>query len=180
MRRSLIFVLVIFLAAPAVTSCGEKAGASGTAGDTAAPTPRTLAGEPVLREILAAMEDPPGAPGRRLTLVRYTIAPGAKLAPHIHPGVQMASIVAGTLTYRVVSGSATVQRAVGGDGAPRVTEELEGPAETTLGPGDAVIENGDMVHFGANETGDPVVILATLITDASQNLAVTVTTASGQ
>ncbi len=124
----------------------------------------------VKREILGTDVDPPGALGRTLTLVRYTIAPGAKLAPHVHPGVQMASIESGSLTYTVVSGTATVQRA---DGA---VEPVTGPSTTTLGPGDAVIETGDMVHFGANPTKVPVVIEATLLTEDGKDLAIPVTT----
>ena len=131
--------------------------------------------EPVVRTIVGETSDPPGAPGRRLSLVRYTIAPGAELPPHVHPGVQMAAIVSGTLTYQVVSGAATIQRGVDGAGVPRATEELVGPGRTTLGPGDVVVERGDMVHFGANRTAEPVVILATLITEPGRGLAVPVT-----
>lgn len=96
------------------------------------------------------------------------IAPGAQLAAHIHPGVQLASVVSGTLTYTVVSGTATVKRSTG------ATESVTGPATTTLGPGDEVTENADMVHFGANATGSPVVILATLLTESGRDLAVPV------
>lgn len=124
---------------------------------------------PVVREILAAMDDPPGAGERRLTLVRYTIAAGATLAAHIHPGVQMASIESGTLSYQVVSGRATVRRA-----GSSVDEFLDGPVATTLAPGDAVIEPFDMVHYGANTTAEPVIILATLLTESGQDLAVPV------
>ncbi len=133
------------------------------------PTPgaTTPGGEPVVREILAQMDSPPGASGRRLTLVRYTIAPGAQLAPHVHPGVQMASIESGTLTYQIVSGTVTIQRAVGGNGVPASTEHLTGPANTKLDPGDVVIEEGQMVHFGANNTNAPVIIAATLITEGA-------------
>lgn len=145
--------------------------ACGPSGETGAVPPQVVEApapdSPVLREILAQDNDPPGAPGRLLTLVRYTIAPGAELAPHRHPGVQMASIVSGTLTYEVVSGSATVQRAVGPDGVPASVEQLRGPAETTLGPGDVVVEVGEMLHYGANRTASPVVILATLITEGT-------------
>jgi len=124
----------------------------------------------VKKEILGTDVDPPGAPGRTLTLVRYTIAPGAKLAPHVHPGVQMASIESGSLAYTVVSGTATVQRAGG------VVAAVTGPSTTTLGPGDAVVEKGDMVHFGANVTEAPVVIEATLLTEDGSDLAIPVTT----
>jgi quercetin dioxygenase-like cupin family protein len=115
------------------------------------------------------MDEPPGAPARRLTLIRYTIAAGAQLAPHTHPGVQMATIESGTLGYNVLAGRATVRRA-----ATSMTEYLEGPAATTLGPGDSVIEPFDMLHFGANTTTSRVVILATLLTEAGKDLAVPV------
>ncbi len=124
----------------------------------------------VKREILGTDVDPPGALGRTLTLVRYTIAPGAKLAPHVHPGVQMASIESGSLAYTVVSGTATVQRAGG------AVEAVTGPSTITLGAGDAVIETGEMVHFGANPTKVPVVIEATLLTEDGKDLAIPVTT----
>jgi len=123
----------------------------------------------VRREILGTDVDPPGALGRTLTLVRYTIAPGANLVPHVHPGVQMASIESGSLTYTVVSGTARVQRAGG------AAEAVTGPSTITLGKGDAVIETGEMVHFGANPTKVPVVIEATLLTEDGNDLAIPVT-----
>jgi hypothetical protein len=161
MRTSHIPVVALLLASLACS--GSPTTPAATAADPPAP---------VVREILAQMVDAPGAPDRRLTLVRYTIAPAAQLPPHVHPGVQMASIVSGTLTYHVVSGTATVQRGVTADGAPAATESFTGPAETTLNAGDAVIENGSMVHFGANRTAAPLVILAALLTDPGSELAV--------
>jgi quercetin dioxygenase-like cupin family protein len=126
---------------------------------------------PVVKVILAQETDPPGAPGRTLSLVRYTIAAGAQLPPHIHPGVQLASIESGTLTYTIVSGTATVTRKGSASGEP-----VSGPTTITLGPGDAVAENDGMVHYGANQTTEPVVILASLLTDSTKDLAVNVTT----
>lgn len=165
MRQPLGFLaLALLIGVGGASSCGIVPDAA------AEPAPV----EPVVREILAELDNPPGAPGQRLSLVRYTIAPAAKLAPHVHPGVQMASIVSGTLTYHVVSGTATVHRRVSRDGVPRRTETFAGPAETRLESGDAVVENGAMLHFGANMTADPVVILATLITKPGQGLAVPV------
>ena len=148
-------------------ACG---GGAGSGGQPASPsTSIALAPAssvvPVVRDLLASFADPPGAPGRTLSLVRYTIAPGAQLPPHVHPGVQMASIQAGTLTYTVISGTATVKRASG------AIESVTGPTTTTLGPGDEVTETGDMVHFGANATGAPVIILASLLTESGQDLA---------
>jgi oxalate decarboxylase/phosphoglucose isomerase-like protein (cupin superfamily) len=142
---------------------------------TAAPTSTTVAAAttPVVRDILANEDDPPGAPGRLLSVVRYTIAPGAQLPAHIHPGIQLASIQSGTLTYTVISGTAEVKR-----GATATGESITGPATTTLGPGDSVTETGDMVHFGANNTNAPVVIIASLLTEDGQDLAITVPVSS--
>jgi hypothetical protein len=78
----------------------------------------------------------------------------------------MASIQAGTLSYTVVTGTATVKRSSG------AIESVTGPATTTLAPGDAVIETGDMIHFGANATDAPVIILASLLTESDRDLAI--------
>jgi hypothetical protein len=173
MRRSLA-VLVLLLGALGLAACGAdslaststSAPASGSV--PAAEAPGTTVA--VVKDVLATEVDPPGGEGSTLTLMRYTIAPGAKLAPHIHPGVQLARIESGTLTYTIVSGTAIVTRA---GGQP---EPVAGPTTLTFGPGDAVAENIDMVHFGANEGDEPVVILATLLTGDGQDLAVPVTT----
>lgn len=159
-----LFLLTSFTA---VTSCGHQPPPVDSSTKATAPV-----AEPVVQEILAEMVDPPGAVGRRLTLVRYTIAPKVRLASHLHPGVQMAWIVSGTLTYHVVSGAVTVSRGGKGTRDPRAIEALVGPAETTLGPGDAVMEPKDMLHFGVNHTDDPVVIMATLLTESGKELAV--------
>ncbi len=125
----------------------------------------------VVKEILGTEVDPPGGSGRTLTLIRYRIGAGAKLAPHVHPGVQMASIESGQLTYTVVKGTAIVRRA----GASSDVQ-VPGPNTITLKPGDTVTEVDGMVHFGANDTKRPVVILATLLTKDGADLAVPVTT----
>jgi len=166
---------VLFLAATlvvAAAACGSDDTSPATAADVstteAATTGTTL---PVVREILDDMVDPPGAPGNTLTLARYTIAPGAKLSPHVHPGLQMASIDSGTLTYTIVSGIAQVRRA-----GSATDEPVTGPATFELEPGDAIIEVGDMVHFGENKGDVPVIILATLLTRDGHELAENVTT----
>lgn len=138
---------------------------------SAAETTRPGGSTEVVKDILGTDVDPPGADGRTLTLIRYTIPPGAKLAPHIHPGVQMARITSGELTYTVVEGTAVVRR----KGAA-ADESIKAPATTTLVAGDTVTEVDGMVHFGANETTEPVIIDATLLTVDGEDLAVPVTT----
>lgn len=150
--------------------CAEESDRGAPAPTTPAATTSTPATPAaVVREILDSQVDPPGAPGRTLTLVRYTIAPGAQLPAHVHPGIQMASIQSGTLTYTVISGTAEVRRGAAATPAP-----ITGPVTTTLGPGDSVTETGDMVHYGANKTDASVVIVASLLTEDGRDLAITV------
>lgn len=158
--------------ASSATATGAGSGSSTAPGPVGSATPASTPGTTVAvqKDVLATEVDPPGAPGRTLTLIRYTIAPGAKLSPHVHPGIQLAAIQSGSLSYTIVSGTATVTRR---GGRP---EPVAGPTTITLGPGDAVAEPGDMVHFGANDTSGPVVIDATLLTEDGKDLAVTVTT----
>jgi quercetin dioxygenase-like cupin family protein len=164
----------------AVAGCGSSssdppgdpsaaAPAASTTVDGTASSPTTTVA--VRTEVLDDLVDPPGAHGRTLSLVRYHIAPGAKLAAHVHPGVQMARIESGTLTYTVVSGTALVRRA-GDDTDTGVT----GPTTITLRVGDSVIERGDMVHYGENRADEPLVITATLLTEDGHDLAEPVTT----
>jgi quercetin dioxygenase-like cupin family protein len=47
---------------------------------------------------------PAGGVGQSLRLVRYDIAPGARLPAHRHEGTQVGLVAAGTLTYRVPAG----------------------------------------------------------------------------
>ena len=118
--------------------------------DESTPTAET----PVVREVLASSESAE-APGEELALVRYTIAPGAVLPVHTHPGVQMASVESGTLTYHVVeNGEVLVTRADG-------TEESFGPGETvTFTVGDSWVEPEGMVHYAENLTDEPVVLIS--------------------
>lgn len=170
-RRPLAaLVLAAALASGGLAGCGSD---EGGAAATSPPTSAAGAGAAaeVVKDVLAVTDDPPGAPGRTLTLIRYTIPAGAKLAPHVHPGVQLARITDGTLTYTVVEGTAAVRRA-----GAEADEEVRGPATVELGPGDAVAERDGMVHYGENRTDAPVVIEATLLTRTGEDLAVPVTT----
>ncbi len=166
MRRALVIIGVVTALTLSFVACESDSGAYDPATDPTTGT--TLA---VQKTTLDAMVDPPGAPGRTLTLMRYDIAPGAKLSPHIHPGLQMAHIDSGTLTYTVVSGTAQVRRS-----GSEVDEPVTGPITVDLEAGDAVIELGDMVHFGENLGVEPVIITATLLTENGHDLAEAVTT----
>lgn len=172
-----LFVVVLV---PLVASCDAPSGEVVETPEALAPVLPTVAGEPIIREILARSDDPPRAQGSRLTLVRYTIAPGAELTPHVHPGVQMAAIVGGVLSYRVLDGTVVIQRSVGADGEPAEVEVVTGPAETALYPGDAVVEDGRMLHYGSNRTNEPVHIMAALLTEPGTDLAQPIDTAAAR
>jgi quercetin dioxygenase-like cupin family protein len=105
---------------------------------------------------------PANAPGQTLYLQRVTIAPHAKLAEHFHEGTQVARVTSGTLTYNIVSGTATITR---GNGR---SEEHSAPKRVLLHPDDWIIERAGLEHFGANDTDEPVVIeLAALLEDGA-------------
>ena len=183
LRRPSAAIGVLALAAAALLGgCGSDSTAAtstlaartATADDTGATTTSAAASTEVVKDVLGQFDDPPGAPDSMLTLIRYTIPPGAKLAPHIHPGAQLARIESGTLSYTIEEGTATVRRA-GAD----ADEQVTGPTTISLEAGDTVTELDGMVHFGANEIDQPIVIVATLLTTDGEDLAVPVDDGAG-
>lgn len=146
---------------------------AGNAQEPPATSPTTPAATPaVVREALAA-DLPAAAPGQELQLVRYVIQPDTRLATHIHPGTQIASIESGVLTYTVLTGEVPVLRAVA-DGTPIPAETVRAGQTTHLHPGDAVVERPGAVHFGENRGEEPVVILAATLLTAGQPAAIPV------
>ena len=139
---------------------------------------------PVAASTVVAVRDvlvegsPEAANGQVLQMVRYDIPAGVTLAMHTHPGMQVAYIESGVLTYSVVSGGSIPVTRAAHDGTPAATELL-GPGETTeLHPGDAVVEIDGVIHFGANLGAEPVIILAATLLDPNQPPAVPVTPAA--
>ena len=124
------------------------------AGDTAhvAEITRTALGEAA----------PTNAPGQTLHLQEVVIPAHEALPEHFHDGTQVAHVISGTLTYDINQGTALVTRA-GGE-----TEELTGPTETELHPGDSIIETAELVHHGSNNGDEPVVVmLAALLAEGA-------------
>ena len=103
---------------------------------------------------------PEAAPGQVLQLVRYYLPPNVSLPMHIHPGMQVAYVESGTLTYTVVEGSASYIRANGEVG------ELQAGETTDFHIGDSVVEAQGMVHFGENKTDKPVILLVASLFEA--------------
>jgi quercetin dioxygenase-like cupin family protein len=77
---------------------------------------------------------PEGQP--EITILKFTIPAGAKLASHTHSVINAGVLLSGTLTV--------------------VSEDQE---ELHLKPGDALIELVDKLHHGQNDGTEPAVIL---------------------
>src|SRR5215203_3082727 len=93
--------------------------------------------EKALTRTVLGSDNPATAPGETLQLSLIAIPPGTSLPVHTHPGIQIASVVQGELTYHVLQGSATINRAEG-VGTPMPTEELQAGESTLLAGGDTV------------------------------------------
>ena len=111
---------------------------------------------------LAKSESVRGAPGRELALTRVVVPPGAALPPHRHLGTQIARVTRGTLTYTVISGSVVV-RSGPADARSRVVRRIRAGQRGKIRPGEWIVEQPHVRHFGANVGKQRVVIyLATL------------------
>ncbi len=120
-----------------------------------------------VREALAQVVNPRGAPGRTLGLSRVTIPPRTALAPHRHPGYQIAYIQRGTLTYTVRTGVVRIYRGAA-DASPRRVAAIRAGETGRVHAGEWLVERQGDVHFGANRGRRAVVILlATLFTNGS-------------
>src|SRR3954454_4788859 len=100
MSRSRICVFVVSLGLLASLLVWPSAGDAQQATGSPVAT-RVTQTNGVTREVLSD-GTPLAAPGQTLSLVRYTFAPGAVIAPHTHPGEQAVSVVSGTLGYTVL------------------------------------------------------------------------------
>jgi quercetin dioxygenase-like cupin family protein len=159
MNRSPItaaIAIALVVSVGALSGCSDDTATAATA--KSAPDSST---EPVVREGLGETA-PVNAPGQTLHLQRVTIAAGAKLGEHFHEGTQVAHVESGTLTYNMVSGTVVVTDANG------VSTSFTGPTVVTVQAGSSLVETPDVVHFGANDGDEPVVIvLAALLADGA-------------
>jgi quercetin dioxygenase-like cupin family protein len=142
-------------------------GMVGIARSQQTPPPSNSYTQTVKREVLASGY-PSEAEDKILELVRYTIPAGAKLPVHIHPGMQIEKVESGALTYTVVKGTAKITRANGKE------ETLEAGKTTRLTVGDSLVEPGGMVHYGNNETREPVILLGASLFDSQKPKAISI------
>jgi quercetin dioxygenase-like cupin family protein len=119
------------------------------------------------RTVLAQAVDPQGARGRTLALSRVIIPAHTQLALHHHPGVQVAFIEKGTLTFTVRDGVVPVYRGAA-DQKPTAVRRIKAGQTALVRAGEWVVEQPRVVHFGANATARPVeILLATLFPSGS-------------
>lgn len=158
--------VVLLVAALMLTGITSGTLEAQTSTPAASPTPAGT-----VREVLSS-GDPAGAPGDVLELVRYTIPPGTKLPVHTHPGMQVAQIVSGTLSYTVLDGTVPVTRAASG----MIEPVTAASGQVRIGPGDSFYEAEGVVHFGENAGTEPVVILVASLFEIGEPPAILVGT----
>jgi quercetin dioxygenase-like cupin family protein len=116
-----------------------------------------LAAPPLPTRTLLAQAPAHGAGGQELGLTSIVIPGGVVLAKHHHAGTQVATVIAGHLTYTVYVGSVPVYR------AGVLTRTIRAGRTSVLRPGDTVTEQPTVVHSSANRGTAPVkLMLATL------------------
>lgn len=115
-----------------------------------------------VRHALAQTDSVRGAPSRTMVLSKVVVEPGAKLATHHHLGTQISRVVAGTLTYTVRRGSATLNS--GEAEHPHLIRRIQAGQTAQIHPGQWLVEQPSDIHEAANRGSKPVVIyLATLL-----------------
>jgi quercetin dioxygenase-like cupin family protein len=111
----------------------------------------------VTRDALAAADNPAGGKGRTLGLSRVDVPAGAKLPLHRHPGVQIARIERGVLTYTVVDGRVDVMRGSPEKDPVRVRTISSGQTRK-IRAGQWIVERPGTIHRAANRGTAPIVI----------------------
>lgn len=131
----------------------------GTRADDAGSVHATLPGvtsEVLVKAAPAPVDDP------EMALARVTIQPGATIPEHRHTGTQIAAILAGELTYSVVTGR--VERFPAGASGESADPEILGAGDTVLlAGGDSVVEHPGSLHQARNEGGIPVQIVLSVL-----------------
>jgi quercetin dioxygenase-like cupin family protein len=125
----------------------------------------TPGAEPITDTVLASGL-PSDAPGKVLQLERIAIAVGAAIPVHTHPGAYAIYVESGEFGFTVIEGEA--QLVTAGSTTPQT---IAAGSEVIAHPGDAIFENGGVVHSARNAGNDPVVVLtAALLMQGMPNL----------
>ena len=136
-------------------------------------TSRGSSTPPAAVRIPLATGSPSFAPGRQLSLMRVEVPPGTAFAPHRHPGMQIAYVVSGTLTYRVYRGTVKVYRGRA-DGTQKLVRTISAGHSGSIEAGDWIVETPGLWHSGGNEGNQPVTILTAALLSSKLPVAIPV------
>ncbi|MCC6313149.1 MAG: cupin domain-containing protein [Thermomicrobiales bacterium] len=152
LRRIKVIVLVILFAGGFVGVRGFEAPPS--LAEVATPAPEVTS-RVFGQATPVAIADP------ALALGLVTVAPGAGIPRHEHPGTQIGTIARGDLTYTVESGQVLMRRA--GAAPDALFDPIRAGETVILHAGDTLIEQPGNIHHAHNAGVEPVEIwLATL------------------
>ena len=105
------------------------------------------------------------APGMLLVLLRVTLAPGAVVPAHYHPGQLVVTVESGTLGYTILGEGQSLRA---GAGTPTAAEVIAPDTEATFGPGEWFVYEAGTVHMDRNPGTEPAVVLLTGLVAADQ------------
>src|SRR5262249_58097537 len=120
----------------------------------ASPTPDPFAGATI--EQLGS-GSPGNAPGYSLVLLRITMAPGALIPRHVHPGQVILYVQSGEFGTTFGEGDAVITRAAT-EGTP-VAETPSPDVEGMMHPGDSATYSTRTTHIIHNPGQEPLVLL---------------------
>ena len=119
---------------------------------------------PVTLEMLASAPAT-DAPGMLQVLARVTLAPGAVVPAHIHPGQLLVTVESGTLGYTILGEGQSLRA---GAGTPTAAEVIAPDTEVSLGPGEWFVYEAGTVHMDRNPGNEPAVVLISGLVAADQ------------
>jgi quercetin dioxygenase-like cupin family protein len=153
-RRIRIIVATFVLGAFALVAGGRAVAQDGTP-----------PAQPITDTVLASGM-PSNAPGDVLQLERITIAVGAAIPTHVHPGAYAIYVESGSFGFTVIKGEAQIVRA-----GSTTAEKIEAGKDVIASPGDSLFENGGVVHSARNAGNDMVIVTtAALLTAGMPSL----------
>ena len=157
MRR----ILLTFVLLSSVVGLGLLTGQGVPAAQEATPPAEAA---PVTLEMLASAPAA-DAPGMLQVLARVTLAPGAVVPAHVHPGQLLVTVDSGTLGYTILGEGQSLRA---GAGTPTAAEVIAPDTEATFGPGEWFVYEAYVAHMDRNPGNEPTVVLVSGLVAADE------------